>query len=115
MAFCTFSKEFDNAYTIVENKFITKYLPQADGFAAGYAAFYTAHHGADPAGYHGASHHGTADDPSAYHPAGYHGAACHGIGGSESSETGGKSVYHHRDGDYGHLSGGNGPCPMGQR
>ena len=33
MAFCTFSKEFDNAYTIVENKFITKYLPQADGFA----------------------------------------------------------------------------------
>lgn len=33
MAFCTFSKDFDNAYTIVENKFITKYLPEADGFA----------------------------------------------------------------------------------
>ena len=33
MAFCSFSKDFDNAYTIVENKFITKYLPEADGFA----------------------------------------------------------------------------------
>ena len=33
MAFCTFSKDTDNAYTIVENKFITKYLPEADGFA----------------------------------------------------------------------------------
>lgn len=34
MSFCAFSKDFDeNAYTIVENKFITKYLPHADGFA----------------------------------------------------------------------------------
>ncbi len=33
MAFCSFSKDTDNAYTIVENKFITKYLPEADGFA----------------------------------------------------------------------------------
>ena len=33
MAFCTFSKEVDNAYTVIENKFITKYLPEADGFA----------------------------------------------------------------------------------
>ena len=33
MAFCTFSKDFDNGYTIVDNKFITKYLPEADGFA----------------------------------------------------------------------------------
>ena len=33
MAFCTFSKDHDNGYTIVENKFITKYLPEADGFA----------------------------------------------------------------------------------
>ena len=33
MAFCTFSKDYDNACTIVENKFITKYLPEADGFA----------------------------------------------------------------------------------
>ena len=34
MAFCAFSKECDdNAYTLVENKFINKYLPQADGFA----------------------------------------------------------------------------------
>ncbi len=33
MAFCSYSKEFDNAYTIVDNKFITKYLPEADGFA----------------------------------------------------------------------------------
>ena len=33
MAFCSFSKDIDNAYTIVENKFITKYLPEADGFA----------------------------------------------------------------------------------
>lgn len=33
MAFCSFSKDFDNACTIVENKFITKYLPEADGFA----------------------------------------------------------------------------------
>ncbi len=33
MSFCSFSKEFDdNAYTLVENKFIAKYLPQADGF-----------------------------------------------------------------------------------
>lgn len=34
MAFCSFSKDNDgNFYTIVENKFITKYLPEADGFA----------------------------------------------------------------------------------
>lgn len=34
MAFCSFSKEFDdNSYVTIENKFITKYLPQADGFA----------------------------------------------------------------------------------
>ncbi|MBR2341357.1 MAG: DnaD domain protein [Clostridia bacterium] len=34
MAFCSFSKEYDeNAYTLVENKFISKYLPSADGFA----------------------------------------------------------------------------------
>lgn len=33
MAFCSFSKDTDNTYTIVENKFITKYLPEADGFA----------------------------------------------------------------------------------
>ena len=33
MAFCSFSKDTDNNYTIVENKFITKYLPEADGFA----------------------------------------------------------------------------------
>ncbi len=33
MAFCTLSKDVDNAYTVIENKFITKYLPEADGFA----------------------------------------------------------------------------------
>ena len=34
MAFCSFSKDFDgNSYVSVENKFITKYLPEADGFA----------------------------------------------------------------------------------
>ncbi len=34
MSFCSFSKECDdNAYTFVENKFINKYLPEADGFA----------------------------------------------------------------------------------
>ncbi len=33
MAFCSFSKDNDNSYTIIENKFITKYLPVADGFA----------------------------------------------------------------------------------
>ena len=33
MAFCSFSKDTDSNYTIVENKFITKYLPEADGFA----------------------------------------------------------------------------------
>lgn len=34
MSFCSFSKECDdNAYTLVENKFINKYLPEADGFA----------------------------------------------------------------------------------
>lgn len=33
MAFCNFSKDVDNAYTVIENKFITKYLPEAEGFA----------------------------------------------------------------------------------
>ena len=34
MAFCTFSKDFsDNGYTFVENKFISKYLPEANDFA----------------------------------------------------------------------------------
>ena len=33
MAFCSFSKDCDdNAYTLIENKFITKYMPIADGF-----------------------------------------------------------------------------------
>lgn len=33
MSFCSFSKEFnENAYTEVENRFISKYLPEADGF-----------------------------------------------------------------------------------
>ena len=34
MAFCSFSKDNEgNSYVTVENKFITKYLPEADGFA----------------------------------------------------------------------------------
>ena len=34
MAFCSFSKDCDgNSFVTVENKFITKYLPEADGFA----------------------------------------------------------------------------------
>ena len=33
MSFCSFSKDLDNGYTIIDNKFITKYLPEADGFA----------------------------------------------------------------------------------
>lgn len=34
MSFCSFSKDFDeNAYTVIENRFISKYLPSADGFA----------------------------------------------------------------------------------
>ncbi|MBE7084740.1 MAG: DnaD domain protein [Clostridiales bacterium] len=34
MAFCSFSKDSDgNSFVAVENKFITKYLPEADGFA----------------------------------------------------------------------------------
>lgn len=33
MAFCSFSKDNGSVYTIVENKFITHYLPEADGFA----------------------------------------------------------------------------------
>ena len=34
MSFCSFSKDCDaNSYVTVENKFITKYLPEADGFA----------------------------------------------------------------------------------
>lgn len=33
MAFCSFSRDCDdNAYTLIENKFITKYMPLADGF-----------------------------------------------------------------------------------
>lgn len=33
MAFCSYSKEFyENTQTMVENKFIEKYLPEADGF-----------------------------------------------------------------------------------
>ncbi len=32
MSFCTFSKEIENSHTLVENKFITRYLPEADGF-----------------------------------------------------------------------------------
>lgn len=33
MAFCSFAKDNDQSYTVIENKFITKYLPEADGFA----------------------------------------------------------------------------------
>ncbi len=33
MAFCSFSKDTEHSYTVVENKFITKYLPESDGFA----------------------------------------------------------------------------------
>ena len=34
MAFCSFSKDCDgNSYVTIENKFITNYLPEADGFA----------------------------------------------------------------------------------
>lgn len=33
MAFCNFSKEYDNGYTTIDNKFLTKYLPEADGFS----------------------------------------------------------------------------------
>jgi DNA replication protein DnaD len=34
MAFCSFSKDCDNnSYVTIENKFITKYLPEADDFA----------------------------------------------------------------------------------
>ncbi len=33
MAFCSFSKDTENSYTVVENKFICKYLPEVDGFA----------------------------------------------------------------------------------
>lgn len=33
MAFCSFSKDVDNTYTLIENKFITKYLPEADGIS----------------------------------------------------------------------------------
>lgn len=33
MSFCTFSKEYaENNYTQIENKFLTKYMPEADGF-----------------------------------------------------------------------------------
>lgn len=33
MAFCSFSKEYtENDYTLIENRFLTKYLPEADGF-----------------------------------------------------------------------------------
>ena len=34
MAFCSFSKDCEgNSYITLDNKFITKYLPEADGFA----------------------------------------------------------------------------------
>ncbi len=33
MSFCRYSKDYENSYTLVENKFLTKYLPEADGFA----------------------------------------------------------------------------------
>ncbi len=33
MSFCSFSKDTDTSYTVLETKFITKYLPEADGFA----------------------------------------------------------------------------------
>ena len=34
MSFCSFSKDCsENSYVVLENKFITKYLPEADGFA----------------------------------------------------------------------------------
>ncbi len=33
MAFCSFPKNNDLSFTVVENKFITKYLPETDGFA----------------------------------------------------------------------------------
>ena len=33
MGFCSFSKDMDNGLTIIDNKFITKYLPEADDFA----------------------------------------------------------------------------------
>ena len=34
MAFCSFSKEFsEGAFTLVENRFIQKYLPEANDFA----------------------------------------------------------------------------------
>lgn len=33
MSFCSFSKEFsENSYTLIENQYITKYMPQSDGF-----------------------------------------------------------------------------------
>ncbi len=33
MGFCSFSKDSDNGYSMIDNKFITKYLPEADGFS----------------------------------------------------------------------------------
>ena len=34
MAFCSFSKDCDgNSFVTIENKFITKYLPEVDGLA----------------------------------------------------------------------------------
>lgn len=33
MSFCSFSKEYtENDYTLIENRFLTKYMPEADGF-----------------------------------------------------------------------------------
>lgn len=33
MSFCSFSKDYnENDYTLVENRFLTKYMPEADGF-----------------------------------------------------------------------------------
>ena len=33
MSFCSFSKEYtENDYTLIENRFLTKYMPESDGF-----------------------------------------------------------------------------------
>jgi hypothetical protein len=50
MAFCSFSKDCDdNSYTLIENKFITKYMPEADGFAVQVYLYglYLCEHGGD--------------------------------------------------------------------
>ncbi len=33
MAFCSYSKEYENSCTLIDNRFLSKYLPEADGFA----------------------------------------------------------------------------------